>query len=82
MYQLNGSHVFFPPQKLLEAWSSSSQSVVEIHDDVDGRVHHCMERPHSTCGYNEKINVITQNVCHCKNNQECRGHMFYIGTLG
>lgn len=58
MYQLDGSHVFFPPQKLLEAWSSSSQSVVEIHDDVDGRVHHCMERPHSTCGYNEKINKL------------------------
>lgn len=54
MYQLNGSHVFFPPQKLLEAWSCSRQAVVEIHDDVDSRVHHGMKRPHSPCGYNDK----------------------------
>lgn len=46
--QLNGSHVFLPPQKLLEAWSSSSKAVVEIHDDVDGRIHHGMEGSHST----------------------------------
>lgn len=47
-YQLNGSHVFLPPQKLLEARSSSRKAIIEIHDDMDGRVHHGMERSHST----------------------------------
>lgn len=53
-YQLNSSHVFLPPQKLLEARSSSSKTVIEIHDDVDRRVHHSMERSHST--YNTDMN--------------------------
>lgn len=46
-YQLNGSHVFLPPQQLLEAWASSRKTIVEIHDDVDRGVHHSMERSHS-----------------------------------
>lgn len=54
MYQLNGSHVFLPPQELLETWSSSSKAIVEIHDHMDGRVHHGMERSHSTWRNNQK----------------------------
>lgn len=62
MYQLNGSHVFFPPQILLEAWSSCSEAVVEIHDDMDSRVHHGMERPHSTFGNDDKNKLTQANV--------------------
>lgn len=53
-YQLNGGHVFFPPQKLLEAWPSCREAIVEVHDDMDSGVHHGMERAHSTCGKEEK----------------------------
>lgn len=53
-YQLDGGHVFFPPQKLLEAWPSCRKAIVEVHDDMDSRVHHGMERAHSTCDKQEK----------------------------
>lgn len=54
-HQLNGSHVFLPPQEFLEAWSSSSKAIVEVHDDVDRAVHHSMERTHSTWNLENKI---------------------------
>lgn len=53
-YQLNCSHVFLPPQKFLEARSSSRKAIVEIHNNVDGRVYHGMERSHSTWSDNHK----------------------------
>lgn len=58
-YQLNGSHVLLPPEKLLEAWSSSRQAIVGIHDDVNKRVHHGMEGAHSTWGNQSSMSVKT-----------------------
>lgn len=63
MYQLDGGHVFLPPQKLLEAWSSSREAVVEVHDDMDGRVHHGMERSHSTWINNHKLDPARSDKC-------------------
>ncbi len=48
-YQLNCSHVFLPPEELLEARSCSRKAVVEVHDHMDTRVDHGMEGAHSTC---------------------------------
>lgn len=61
MYQLNCRHVFFPPQKLLEAWSSSRQAIVEVHDNMDSGIYHGVERPHSTCSKQEKLQVRQRN---------------------
>lgn len=47
-YELDGGHVFLPPQIFLELRSRSRQEVVEIHDDMDTCVNHGVERPHSS----------------------------------
>lgn len=46
--QLDGCHVLFPPEIFLKRWTSCRQAVVEVHDDVDNRVHHSMEGSHTT----------------------------------
>lgn len=33
--QLDGGHVFLPPEILLEAWTGSREPVVKVHDDMD-----------------------------------------------
>lgn len=71
-YQLNSSHVFLPPQKLLEARACGREAVVEIHDDVDGGVHHGVERPHSTCG-------IKDRDISAKHHQDSRGQWGLAG---
>lgn len=67
--QLDGRHVFFPPQKLLEAWPCCRKAIVEVHDDMDSGVHHGVEGAHSTCAKEEK---------HSQSKSEIKGEITFI----
>lgn len=47
--QLDGGHVFLPPQVLLIGRPHSTHSIVGVHEDVDTAVQHGMEGSHTTC---------------------------------
>jgi hypothetical protein len=60
-YQLDGGHVFLPPQVLLIGRPHSTHSIVGVHEDVDKAVQHGMEGSHTTW-FKKKIHCMISKM--------------------